>query len=263
MIDIHSHIIPAIDDGVQTVEESLELIVKEVEGGTTGFVATPHVYNDVELAESGQIPERLEKLREAVQAAGVQVQLIAGAEVYPSMGILPALDAGRPITTGNHRKHMLVDLPMSNLPMDLGQILFEIHSRGVTPILAHPERVGSIQHNPNLLREYLDRGVVCQVNAGSLYGRYGPMAAECAMYILERHWAHFLASDAHKPRPTPILKRGVEALQERLDPNYLKIITETSGRCVFEGRDLPLLPPAPEPKQKKAGLLGRLFGGKR
>jgi protein-tyrosine phosphatase len=257
MVDIHCHILPAVDDGAKNIEESITLISTEVEGGTTCFVATPHVYTDQDIRNSTELAAHVAKLQEAVQSAGIQVQIVQGAEVFPSVAIGPALDMDLPLTPGGHRKHMLIDLPMSTLPMNFGDILFDIQSRGITPIIAHPERNGSFQSDLGLLRSYLDKGMVCQVNAGSVRGKYGEKARECAKTILRRHWAHFLASDAHGPRPKPILRTAVEELEAELDSAYLEILTTTSGTCIAQGQPLPALPPAPPEPPK--GFLSRLF----
>lgn len=262
MVDIHSHIIPAIDDGVQSLEESLELIRYEVAGGTKAFVATPHVYNDQELADSPQIIERLALLREEVAKAGIDVTLHSGAEVYPSMSIATAIDQGRPITVNNLKKHVLVDLPMGSLPMDFDQILFEIQTRGVTPIIAHPERNAVFQHDPKKLAEYVERGIALQVNAGSLKGKYGQAAIGISKYILKKHWAHFLASDAHKPKEVGILREGVDRLADKLPASYITFLTVTCGQCIAEGRTLPPLPQPPKEPEEKKGFFGRMFGKK-
>lgn len=266
MIDIHSHIIPKIDDGVQSDEAAVELITREYEGGTRTMVATPHVQTDHELKNSAQIVERLNTLREVLKQQGVLMNVVQGAELYPMFGILSALDAGLPVTVAGKGKHVLVDLPMGYLPMDMDQLLFEIQSRGITPILAHPERCGTFQESPDKLEPYIERGICCQINARSLKGKYGPRAGECAVMFLRRRLAHFIASDAHAPRPEPILAAARADAGHWIDDAYWRLLTVESGTCLLEGQPLPPLPaapaeaPAPE-KMKKKGLLGRLFGG--
>lgn len=259
MVDIHSHIIPAIDDGAQNIEESLEIIRAEVMAGTTAFVATPHIYNDQELDAAEQIPIRLDELRQVVEEHQIEVRLFAGAEVYPSMGILKALDAGRPITVGGHRKHMLVDLPMGALPMDFDQILFEIQTRGVTPILAHPERNAVFQNDPKKLFEYVERGIALQVNSGSLRGKYGQDAVGVGNYILRRHWAHFIASDSHRAKAEGNLRSGVNRMIDKLSPAYLDLLTCRSGEAVVRGEHLPPLPAEPDREKESKGFLKKLF----
>ncbi|HEY0866992.1 MAG TPA: CpsB/CapC family capsule biosynthesis tyrosine phosphatase [Fimbriimonas sp.] len=260
MVDIHCHILPAIDDGVQSMEEALELIGREVEGGTTRFIATPHVYTDQDILNSPQLHDRVAQLQQAVDDAGIAARIVQGAEVFPTVAIGPALDKNLPLTPGGHRKHMLIDLPMSNFPMNFDDILFEVQSRGITPILAHPERTGPFQRDPEKIRTYLEKGIVCQVNAGSVTGKYGQRASEVAMIYLRNRWAQLLASDAHAPRPRPILRRAMNVLSEEIDADYLELLTETSGACVADGLALPPLPQAPPPVKK--GFFQGLFGRK-
>lgn len=257
MVDIHCHILPAIDDGVQTMEEAIELIRMEVSGGTKAFIATSHLIEQDDYDRLDSIAGRVEALRAALHEAGVEAEIYPGAEVYPSSRVVGALKSGRPMTLADKGKHMLVDLPMGALPQDFESLLYEIKVRGVTPIIAHPERNAMFQTNPDLLGEYLEKGAACQVNASSLAGKYGPRAAEVVRLYLRRRWPHFLSSDAHRPGRRPILSTASEAIAD-LGGDYVKLLTETSGRCVIEGRPLPERPEAP-PEPKK-GLLGRLFG---
>ncbi|CAN5658626.1 tyrosine-protein phosphatase [soil metagenome] len=257
MFDIHSHIIPRFDDGVTSEEAAIELLSREAEGGTMAIFATPHVESARDLDASPIILEKVEEVRRLVAEAGIAIEVYSGAELYPSMGIVEALAAGKPITLAGRGKHVLVDLPMGTFPMDFDQVLYEIQSFGVTPILAHPERVGPFQNAPDKLREYVDRGIPCQINSRSLTGRYGKRAQELGFYFLKRRWAHFLASDAHAPGQQPILRAGMDTLEGKIDGDYLRMITVTSGKCVAEGRDLPPLPATPveEPKRTWIGRL--------
>jgi len=260
LVDIHSHIVPAIDDGVRDLEESMALMAMESEGGTRIIVATPHVTNVQELRDSGQIVEKTAILNEELARRGISIRAIPGAELYPSTIILNALDSGRPITVGGHAKHVLVDLPLGGFPHDLGVLLYELQSRGICPILAHPERTGPVQHDIGVLTGFLERGIVCQVNAASLYGRYGEPAAKLARKILTNQWAHFLASDAHRPGSSPILARGISNIKDSVSEEYLRYITVEAGDAIINGRTLPDLP-VPKPTiPKKEPWTKRLFG---
>jgi protein-tyrosine phosphatase len=262
LVDIHSHIIPAFDDGVRDLEESMSLMDMEVQGGTRTIVATPHVTNVQELRDSGVIVERSEMLNAELQNRRINMRVISGAELYPSTIILPALDSNKPITVGGHRKHVLLDLPLGAFPNDLSTLIYEIQSRGICPILAHPERTGPVQFDINVLQGLLERGAVCQVNAGSLYGRYGEVAAKVGRKILENQWAHFLASDAHRPGSKPILERGCAEIADRVSPEYLHYITAVSGDAIVNGRTLPERPALVARKPEPKSWAQRLFGKK-
>lgn len=251
MIDIHCHIIPGVDDGVPTVEEAIALILKETSGGTEAFIATPHFIDRRDYDRLKNIEQLVGDLVQAVTAEGIRVEIYQGGEIYPSMSIFRALDTGTPMTLAGKGKHMLIDLPMGALPNDFDSILYEIQVRGIVPILAHPERNGQFQENLGLLAQYLERGIACQVNAGSFRGRYGPRANEVVKVIVRRHWAHFLSSDAHRVGGSPILGTAYASLRGELEDEYLEILTHGSAEAVIRGEPLPELPPAkPEPPAK-------------
>lgn len=263
MIDVHCHILPAIDDGVRTLEEAVTLIGIEVAGGTKTFIATPHVIDKRDYDRLPELPDRIATLQDAVRAAGIEVEILPGGEIYPTVNMIEALDKGQAVTLAGRGKHMLVDLPMGSLPNDLESLLYEIQVRGVTPILAHPERVAPFQNDPDSLRPFLDRGVACQVNAASLAGKYGPRALEVARLILRRRWAHFLGSDAHRPPRNPIMGGCRTLLANELDAEYLELLTVGSARAVLAGELLPALPPSPpEEAKNKGGWFARMFSRK-
>ncbi len=239
MIDIHSHILPAIDDGSRSVEESIEMGRQEVEGGTTTIFATPHVYTNADFAKSDSFVERVCELQEAFDAEEVGLKIAQGAEVFPMMEIIDALDAGHPISLGGKKKHILLDLPLGQSPMILDKLTFELLAAGVTPILAHPERTAPVQESLEVLIPFLERGVLCQVNAGSLFGKYGPQAQKRGHEILSMQWAAFLASDKHRPSSKgPMLRYGKSQLVG-LPGEYLEEITVRNPGLVLAGKSVP------------------------
>jgi len=142
------------------------------------------------------------------------------------------------------------------VPQDLDSLIYELGLRGITPILAHPERAFFMLENPDRVKAFVDKGVPLQVNAGSLLGRYGPASAKFAQEMLDRRQAHFLATDSHKPPRAPVMARVVEQLEDRLDPEYLEMLTSGSALCMIEGRALPKLP-KPPPKKEGPKWLAR------
>jgi len=257
MIDIHSHILPFTDDGAKDLDESMAMGRQEAEGGTTVVFATPHVYNAGDLQKTPGFVQKVIDLQAEFDRDGIKIQLIQGAEVFPMMEILDALKADLPVTLGGKKKHILLDLPLGQWPMDLNNLTFELLANGVTPILAHPERTAPIQESLERLIPYLERGVLIQVNAGSLSGRYGPQAQKRAHQIISRTWAQFLATDMHHPSPNgAALKRAKDALSDS-SPSYIEEITVRNPGCVLAGKSVPsinyeILDAPPEKK--------RLFG---
>jgi protein-tyrosine phosphatase len=257
MIDIHTHIIPQIDDGSRSLEESLEIARKELSGGTQIMIATPHVEERLDIEKSPQIVERVADLNRSFEQEGVALKVFPGAELYPSLSILRGLDNNLPITLAGSGKYVLIDLPHSALPHDFDTILFEIQSRGVTPILAHPERCPVFQPNPEGVLPYVERGICFQLNMGSFTGRHGAQATACVKKLFGMRIAHFLASDAHRPR-NQSLGELVQNLSAE-DATYARLLTVESGNAVIKGDRLPNLPTV-EMNVKKDSLLSRLFG---
>jgi protein-tyrosine phosphatase len=260
MIDIHSHILPGVDDGAQTMEDALNIARRESEGGTEGMFATSHVMEHRDLDSLPMRAERLSELRAALNAEGITMTVYPGAEVFPFPGVLKAIEQGLAITLGGSR-YVLFDLPLGNLPNDFDSIVFSIQARALVPILAHPERVATFQNEPERLREYVERGVPIQVNAGSVLGQYGPRAVETAHFLLDRRWPQFMASDSHRASRSPKLMTAVNALKDQYGESYLDLLTRLSPQAVVANEALPQRPPEPPIRKKRFWERWRLRRG--
>lgn len=259
MIDIHSHILPAIDDGSRSVEESLAMGRQEFEGGTTVIFATPHVYTNADFAKSDSFVQRVADLQGIFDEESVGLKIVQGAEVFPMMEILDALGAGHPISLGGKKKHILLDLPLGQSPMILDKLTFELLANGITPILAHPERTAPVQQSLEILIPYLERGVLCQVNAGSLFGKYGQQAQKRANDILNLRWAQFLASDMHRPSSKGAILRYAKSQLAGTPFEYIEQLTVHNPGLVLAGKGVPEIDYdiLTIPKERK--FLGGLF----
>ena len=237
----------------------MTIIGLETEGGTAGFITTPHVMESPDLGRVGLFQERLLGLKQRVAEAGIALELHPGAEVYPFMGALKAIDDGVPLTLAGSGKYVLVDTPFNQLPHDFEDFLFGLQTRGITPILAHPERSNVFQADPEVLLKFVKTGVVLQVNAGSLKSRYGPVAKQFAERLLERRLAHIVASDTHRPGRSPALGSFAADEAGELGAEYVRMLTIDSPRAIVNGQTLPLLPTPPP--EKPSGWFRRLVSG--
>lgn len=243
MIDIHSHILFSRDDGSDSLEESLEMARQAVDGGTSVLFATPHVATPQELQRAGDIATQLAELQAELQRQEIPLQLVAGAEVDPMIGITEALDAGAPILLGNSGKYLLLDSAFSMLPRGLEETIYQLQLRHLTVILAHPERIIPIQEKPQLLEGMVQRGVLLQVTGSSILGKNGPIAEEVACQLLELGWAHFIASDAHSSvTRRPSLGDAARELLNIVDAETAAELLENNGRRVMEGGTVPSNP---------------------
>jgi len=258
MIDIHSHILPGVDDGAKTMDDALDIARRELEGGTCSMFATSHVMDKHDVESLPMRAQRLQELIRTLEEKGIGFDVYPGAEVFPFPGVLKAIDEGAPLTL-NGSRFVLLDLPLLHLPNDFESFIFSLQSRGLVPILAHPERVAEFQQDPEKLRPFVERDVPIQMNAGSVLGQYGPQAMETAFYIMGRRWPQFMASDSHRASRSPKLQSAVRALTGKVEDRYLELLTCSSPHAVVTNGVLPSRPAEP-PRPKKrfwANLLRR------
>lgn len=256
MIDLHSHILPGIDDGARDWDETLRMCRMAAEDGVETLAATPHIVEGLYPNETPQIAACLDELRHRLGGAAPEV--ILGAEVRVSANLLERLAAGA-IPTLNGRSYLLLELPYDILPPGLDRLIFQLQVQGVTPIIAHPERNLRIQQQPDLLAPLVHSGVLVQITAMSIAGEFGEQVRACAETILQGRMAHLLASDAHNAakRP-PGLSRGVEAAAKLIGWEAAEAMVSETPRKVLEG--LPVEIPAPVIEEKGTSRSWWFFG---
>ncbi len=260
MIDIHSHILPNIDDGAKSMDESVQILRSAISGGTSTIFATPHVDSIGELQSADRIMQSIQMLKGALNEVDLSIRIFSGAELYPSIHLIKALDDGCPVTLGGSGKYVLLGLPFSAIPMDFEQVVFEIQARGITPIIAHPERLVPVQNTPEILEDYLYRGMLFQVNAGSVMGRYGNAPLETAYTLLDHNWVHFLASDVHRPNSKPVLRAAADQLEQEFGEDLVRMLTLTNGERVVNGESIQSSPLPYTGNSEKESWVSRILG---
>jgi len=257
MIDIHSHILHGFDDGARSIEDSILIVRQAVEDGTSVLFATPHLSEPPDFTNSGRIVEAAKSLETALTEQGISVRILPGAEVFPSSVVLESLDKGLPITLGDKRQHILLEMPFSVMPLRLDYLIFELQTRGITPILAHPERSAAIQAGMERLEEHLQKGLLIQINATSLLGANGKEAAAIAFRLLEHNWVHFVASDTHSPRMRPSrLKEARDLLADTMEADAIDQLFVQNGQRIIDGEPIPSNP-KPYSPATPVGLMAR------
>ncbi|MBO9616387.1 MAG: histidinol phosphatase [Dyadobacter sp.] len=196
-IDIHSHLIPGIDDGVETVEESIEMILKMKELGYSHIITTPHVIWDCYRNTPDIIRQGLKQVRDACRDANIEVNVQAAAEYFIDEHFVEMLSKGEELLT-LPGKRLLVELPYSTPLMNTSETLFGILAKGYQPVLAHPERYTYFHSQPEVFQKLVAQGCELQVNVLSLSSYYGPNVQKMANWLLEKQLVSFLGSDAHK-----------------------------------------------------------------
>lgn len=207
--DIHSHLLPELDDGVNSVEESLEILKEMQQLGYQKVITTPHIMSEVYPNTSGQIREQLEVMRQAIEEEGLAIELEAAAEYYLDEGFMELLKTpGELLTFGG--KYLLFEMPFMNKPVFWKQAVYQIRQLGLQPVLAHPERYIFLQQDPSLVDELLEQQVLLQLNLNSLAGKYSKEARKCAEMLVERQVISFAGSDCHHIQHLLTLRQALQ-----------------------------------------------------
>jgi protein-tyrosine phosphatase len=255
MIDIHTHILPGIDDGAKNIEQSLAMAQIAVNDGITIIVATPHVITDEIENTKTQILENVYKLNKCLEQAGIPLKILPGAEYRLEPDLPRRLAAGEILTLNDTGRYLLVELPSMMVPDYTERILYALQLEGVTPILAHPERNVGFTRDPQLLADLVARGILAQITAASTTGQFGRSVKKTAWNFLQLGYAHVIASDAHSPRErSPILSRAALEIERVWGPEHARTLTHENPRRIITGQALE-----PSPIMKKPSLWTRFM----
>lgn len=240
MIDLHSHILPGIDDGPKTLEQSLDLAVLYRNAGFTKVVATPHWVPGTSWTPSIElIHQRIALLRDSLESKHIGIQVYAGMEIALDVN-LDDLLINKHLLTLAGSPYVLIESPFQRLPLGWEQMFFTIMAKGYRIVLAHPERCLQLFSNPELYGDVIDAGVFFQVNYDSFLGHYGKKESETAFYLLKKGYIHFLATDSHDPlqrHPGNALK-AVKVLEKTIDAKAIEILTRINPEHVINGEPL-------------------------
>jgi protein-tyrosine phosphatase len=245
MIDVHTHILPGVDDGCDTLAAAVALARVEVEAGVTDVVATPH-YNAVYPRLSpAHVRDRVARLCQALERAGVPLRVWPGHEVALDADLDEAL-ARQELATLNGGRYLLLELPGGGVPVTLPVILARLRQRGIIPLIAHAERERAIQRAPELLVPLVESGALVQITASSLLGAFGERAQRASALLLRHDLAHVLASDAHalSVRP-PRWAESLVAAERLVGARRVRELVETVPRALLD--DQPIVTRSPVP----------------
>lgn len=261
MIDLHAHILPGLDDGAASWDEFLEMAAACVDDGVRRVVATPHMMPDGQyaLTAADVLPVAAEA-KERLRRAGIPLALEVAGEIYLAPDLLGRVQAGELLTYPAGRRYLLVELPGYEAPPAFTeQVFFDLQVAGITPVVAHPERYLALSEAlfPRLV-EWVERGVLFQVNGRSLLGESGPRVQRAAERLLDSHMVHLLASDAHGvTRRPPGLAAARARAAQRVGAAMAAALVEENPRRVLAGE--PVVPWEIKRPPQRASLLARLL----
>lgn len=196
MVDIHCHILPYVDDGPTSIEESIKMAEIAESNGIEVIVATPHYIEDEGYKNYRYNLEILNILKLGLLNRGINIEILLGNEVFITPNIIELLENNE-ITAINKTKYILIELPMLDIPGYTEQIIFTLRLKGIYPIFAHPERNLKIMKNPNIICDFIKRGALVQLNLSSLEKGDKDSIGKTAGILLKNDMVHFIASDAH------------------------------------------------------------------
>jgi protein-tyrosine phosphatase len=243
MVDIHCHILPGLDDGPDSFEESLQMAEMAIEDGITHVVATPHA-NSMFAFD----PAAVKKLRDELQEkVGDRLQLATGCDFHLSFENLQDIAGNTAKYTINQKRYLLVEFAEFAIPQSMDDTLHQLQLLGLSIVITHPERNRLIRSHQDRLRQWLHQGCYVQVTAQSLLGQFGPNAQKEAEQWLDQEMIHFIASDAHNTDRRPLkLREAYDAVSRRRGENVAQALFHDNPLAAFEGCALPYEPEQPE-----------------
>lgn len=253
MIDIHSHILPGIDDGAKTEVDSLAMAKAAVEQGIHTIVATPHHRNGKYDNEKDTIIQSVEVLNALLVEKDIPLHVLPGQETRINGDMLKELDDGVVLSI-NHSKYVFVEFASNHVPRYAKQMLFDIQVAGYTPIIVHPERNSELLEHPSMLYQFVQNGALTQITAASFVGKFGKNIQKFTNQIMEANLTHFIASDAHNTKSRGFcMDEAFHLLKKEFGADYFYMFLENS-QLLVDNQNINRMEPTMIKKRKFLGL---------
>lgn len=251
MIDIHSHILPSIDDGSRSVDETFNLLKEAHEAGFTTIVSTSHYFLGHYEAEEEVRKSYIDAISEKLPEVIPNLQICVGSEIYVTNEIVSLIEEHK-ASTINSTNYVLFELPFEHQETNLKDIIYKLLGHNYIPIIAHPERYKYVQKDPNILQDLIEIGVLFQSNLASIIGWYGKEPKKTVKQLLENNFIHFLASDVHRQETIyPQIPAILNELKEILSEEKIEELTTTNPSLMLSGEKIHI--------QKPVRIKKRLF----
>ena len=239
MIDIHAHILPALDDGAKDMETSLALLRLAAENGTTDIIATPRVAVGAKHLEWQRIKEKTENLNREAALSGVSIHVHPGAKIEMNLEMLKLLQIGGGDYCLASSRYLLVELPANTIPCYAEKFLYEVQLRDMVPIITNPECHPYLIKHPRILHGWARNGALIQCKAGSITGKFGEEVKACADLLMENNLIHFLGAYANSVEHGHTNKsKAIAELAKTVPPELIQSITCTNARAIIDNTQL-------------------------
>ena len=258
MIDIHCHILPEVDDGSRSLNESIEMAMIAKEQGITKIVNTSHYHPDFRYKKGEELLKELEDFNNVLKENMIDIEVLIGNEIYYTKDLIKEIDE-LDFYTLNNSRYILIELPPTNFPKDLCNIVYELKEKNYIPVFAHVERYREVQEKPELIYEVINAGAIIQVNSHSILGKSGKELQKVCNTLLNRNMVHVVGTDAHSSkRRTPIFLDAYKYVSEKYSKEMADDLFIKNNNAIINNEALNLPKPYKE-EQKKKGFLKKLF----
>ena len=243
MYDLHSHILPGVDDGPAQIEDSIEIARIAAANGTRTILATPHRKDVTELSSVGHIRELTAELRHRIASENIPLALALGMENHIDDALPEDAAAGKALTM-NGSRYILVEMPFFGSIEEHDYVedaLQGLQAQGLVPVFAHPERIEAFQLKPALLERYIGIGMLSQITRGSLLGHWGDEVRQFSLELLSNGMAHILSSDTHSPHPprTPELGEALRITSEIVGRQRATAMVNDTPHAILKDTTIP------------------------
>lgn len=237
MIDIHSHIIPNVDDGARSVEETFNILKEAQEAGFTDVILTSHFLLNYYETNAQELIFWKEKLQEVLKKQGTKINLHSGMEIYITNQMEELLENKKILTLANSR-YMLIELPLATNVKYFDYVVYYLEAKEIKPIIAHPERYKCVQKDPDIVEEYIEKGCLIQCNYGSIVNLYGREAEKTIKTLLKKNQVHFLGSDVHRENGTYlIILDAIKKIRKIIGENKINEITTINPKKILQNEE--------------------------
>jgi protein-tyrosine phosphatase len=254
MIDIHSHILPGIDDGSQSMQDSIEMAKAAVAEGIHTIIATPHHKNGKFENQKSDILPLVSKLNDSFKAESIDLTVLPGQECRIYGEILEDYEKGHILTLNQSSQYLFIEFPSNSVPRYAEKMLYDIQVEGLTPVIVHPERNAELMERPDKLYKFVTNGAVTQLTASSLVGYFGKNIQKFSQQMIEANLTHFIASDAHNTHNRTFkMEEAMDYIEKKYGIDTVYYFTENAEMLI---ENKTIYKEIPEQIKKKKKFLG-------
>ncbi|MGM0753091.1 MAG: tyrosine-protein phosphatase [Bacillota bacterium] len=254
MIDIHSHILPGVDDGARTMQDSVDMAKLAVSEGIDIIIATPHHMNGQYENERVDILHKVDELNNHLKQEGIDLKVLPGQECRIFGEMIEDYHDGKLLPLNRVPPYIFVEFPSSSIPRYSDRLFYELQNEGLIPVIVHPERNAELIERPDKLYNLVKNGAATQLTASSLTGYFGKNIQRFSQQIIEANLTHFIASDAHNIHNRSFkMEEAMDTLEKKYGIDMIYYFTE-NAELLIEGKNIYKEIPEKVKKKKFLGI---------